>query len=76
MRTHVDTAAAVRLIDTDLFVQRTEGLPSVTFGPMSSRTLFFEEDDDRVLTDILYAAEEQGRPAEVVRVSRVIEVVV
>ena len=70
MKTHVDTAAAIRRRDTDLFMHITPAGQFCSWEPMSPRTAFFEEDDDR-LTVIL-----ANHPdADVVRVTRVIDIV-
>jgi hypothetical protein len=71
MRTHVDTAVAVRLRDTNNFAEMTVDGHCVCWGPMSPTTSFFEEDDPAILPGILRAYPE----AEIVRVSRVIDIV-
>ena len=70
MRTHVDTAAAVRRRDTDLFAHLTPGGSFMSWEPMSPRTTFFDEDDDMLATIL------RGHPdAELVRVTRVVDIV-
>jgi hypothetical protein len=71
MRTHVDTAAAVRRRDSDMFMRLTHDDEFCEWGPMSPVTTFFEEDDEE-LAIILRSHPE----AEVVRVSRVVDIVV
>lgn len=73
MKTHVDTAAAIRMIDTDQFVTRHGAV-----GPMSADTLFLEEDAESVTLETWFGEARRHRPdarLEVVRVSRVIDIV-
>jgi hypothetical protein len=72
MRTHVDTAAAIRRKNTDLFAHLTPGGEYVSWEAMSPRTAFFDEneDEERIQTILRTAGD-----AEVVRVTRVIDIV-
>lgn len=71
MKTHVDTANAIRMQGTDVFLTRRGAL-----RPMGPETLFLDENEDETTMNTWLGEAARARPEgepEVVRVSRVVE---